>query len=71
MSLIDYRGFRLSAMCLLPVSGSKTLVYGSGDAGKTIHAGEKINGLPEMMKNVAKELNLKEHNVKQSGNNSV
>jgi hypothetical protein len=52
-------------MCLLPVSGSNTLVYGSGDAGNTIHSGEKVNGLPELMRDIAKELNIKEHKVKQ------
>ena len=52
-------------MCLLPVSGSKTLVYGSGDAGRTIHAGENVKGLPEIMRDVGRELNIKEHRVKQ------
>ena len=32
MALVDYLGFRLTAMSLLPV-GSDTLVYGTMDAG--------------------------------------
>ncbi len=35
MSLVDYRGYRLVAMSLLPVNNS-TLVYGTDDGGKTI-----------------------------------
>jgi hypothetical protein len=35
MALVDYRGFRLIAMSVLPVSG-KSLVYGSKDAGFVI-----------------------------------
>jgi len=31
---IDYRGFRLIAISLMPVDGKKTLVYGSDDGGK-------------------------------------
>lgn len=29
MALVDYNGFRLVATSLLPIQGSKTLVYGS------------------------------------------
>jgi len=36
MALVDYRGFRLTAMSLLPVDTS-TIIYGTFDAGKTIH----------------------------------
>ena len=32
MALVDYRGFRLIAMSVLPVSGN-SLIYGSKDAG--------------------------------------
>jgi hypothetical protein len=58
-------------MCLLPVSGSKTLVYGSGDAGNTIHAGEKVEGLSKIMKDIAQELNIKEHRVQQGGDGTI
>jgi hypothetical protein len=36
MALVDYRGFRLTAMSLLPVDTS-TIIYGTFDAGRTIH----------------------------------
>lgn len=36
-SRIDYRGFRLMASSVLPINET-TLVYGSRDAGLTIHA---------------------------------
>ena len=35
LCVIDYRGYRLLASSQLPISG-KTLVYGSGNAGKTV-----------------------------------
>lgn len=58
MCLVDYRGFRLVAMSLLPISKS-TLIYGSDDAGKTVH-----NDDPEfsnLMKEAASIINLKGH----------
>lgn len=33
MALIDYRGFRVVAMTLLPVKGADTLIYGSDNGG--------------------------------------
>lgn len=38
MALVDFRGFRLTAMSLLPI-GENTLALGSNDASKTIHPG--------------------------------
>ena len=32
MTLVDYRGFRLVAICILPVN-QKTLIYGTNNAG--------------------------------------
>ena len=58
MALIDYRGFRLIAMSILPISKS-TIRYGSADAGKTIHkANKEIN---TKMQEAAEILNLKGH----------
>jgi Clustered mitochondria len=37
MSLVDYLGFRVIAMSLLPIS-KDSLVYGTGDAARTIHS---------------------------------
>jgi len=47
-TLVDYRGFRLLAESVLPVS-PRTICYGSYDAGKTVHAdfsafNKKFNG---------------------------
>jgi hypothetical protein len=50
-----YRGFCLSAITLLPI-GSQTLLYGSSDAGKTIHTkDEQLNAL---MAQLGAKLNL-------------
>ena len=64
MSLIDYKGFRLIAVSLLPLSKG-SLVYGSNDAGETIH-----RDVPELNRNIdsaAKKLNLKPHRCGKKG----
>lgn len=75
MALVDYRGFRLIAMSILPV-GEETIIYGSwygvvyinivrnliilrSDAGRNIHAND--DEFNELMKVAAKKLNLKPH----------
>lgn len=75
MALVDYRGFRLIAMSILPV-GEETIIYGSwyvgvklttshiiniqrSDAGRNIHANDEE--FNELMKVAAKKLNLKPH----------
>lgn len=73
MCLIDYRGYRLVAMSLLPVS-KETIIYGkflsnsvtdhcqgSSDAGKTVHNDDKE--FEELMATAAKRLNLAPHLV--------
>eukprot|EP01090_Pellita_catalonica_P018797 TRINITY_DN6182_c0_g1_i1.p1 TRINITY_DN6182_c0_g1~~TRINITY_DN6182_c0_g1_i1.p1 ORF type:complete len:798 (+),score=103.87 TRINITY_DN6182_c0_g1_i1:52-2394(+) len=58
LALIDYRGFRLVATSVLPIS-KKTIVYGSCDGGVDVHTDvEEMNNL---MKKIAKILNLKGH----------
>lgn len=57
-ALIDYRGFRLLAMSILPIKKS-TIVYGSNDYGHTIHAENKK--LCAKMRLAAKKLNIKPH----------
>ena len=60
MALVDYLGYRLIALSVLPIS-NETIVYGSADAGKTIH-----NSSPEfskIMQKAAVRLNLKTHIV--------
>lgn len=43
--LIDFKGYRLVASTLLPIDGSKTLVYGSSNAGKLF-----VNDSPALYK---------------------
>ncbi|KAF2073114.1 hypothetical protein CYY_005583 [Polysphondylium violaceum] len=60
MALIDYRGYRLVAMSLLPIN-SDTIVYGSSDGGISVHnTNLEFN---QKMKESAKILNLKGHLV--------
>ena len=37
MTLVDYRGFRLIAISLLPLEPARSLIYGTSDAGVTVH----------------------------------
>jgi hypothetical protein len=44
--IIDYRGFRVVAMSLLPINSEKTIIYGSPNAGRTVFASdERFNRL--------------------------
>lgn len=58
MSIIDYRGFRLIAMSILPITRT-SIKYGSADGGKTVHT--KLKSLNAKMKQVGESLNLKGH----------
>ncbi len=58
MALIDYKGFRLIAVSMLPLK-SGSLIYGSEDAGVTVHA--KDRKLNELIEVASKRLNLKPH----------
>lgn len=60
MALIDYKGFRLQAISLLPINKS-TLAYGSSDGARTVHTSDA--GLNECMKQAGVLLNLKPHRV--------
>ena len=55
MCIIDYHGYRLVAMSILPL---KELLYGSADAGDHIKADPEVH---ELMGEVCKKLNLAEH----------
>lgn len=60
MAVVDYRGLRLIATSVLPISSS-TLVYGSADGGRTV-----VNSDPEaarLMDELGERLNLKAHVV--------
>lgn len=60
MALVDYRGFRLIAMSILPIDRA-SIVYGSADAGTHVHASnERVN---RRMLSAARALNLKPHMV--------
>jgi hypothetical protein len=56
---LDYRGFRLVAMPLLPLH---RLVYGSNDLGRTVHADTRA--FNDFMKNCATKLHLAGHYVR-------
>ncbi|PRP89382.1 hypothetical protein PROFUN_01245 [Planoprotostelium fungivorum] len=60
MALIDFKGFRLVAVSLLPIS-SKTICYGSADGGNTVHAEHPL--FCERMKQAGKFMNLQPHLV--------
>eukprot|EP01127_Copromyxa_protea_P017015 TRINITY_DN5149_c0_g4_i2.p1 TRINITY_DN5149_c0_g4~~TRINITY_DN5149_c0_g4_i2.p1 ORF type:complete len:1162 (-),score=193.15 TRINITY_DN5149_c0_g4_i2:138-3623(-) len=59
MALIDYRGYRLVAMSLLPVSGKDTLVYGSDNGGDNVY--NLRDDVAECMRQTAEKLNIKGH----------
>ncbi|KNC56085.1 aminotransferase [Thecamonas trahens ATCC 50062] len=60
MAVVDYKGFRLSAMSLLPISDS-SLVYGSDDGGQSVH--DDVDALHAPLNNLASRLNLAPHVV--------
>jgi len=56
MALISYRGYRLIATPKLPLS-SISLIYGSNDAGKTVHSSDvRLN---DLMKQAAGHIKIK------------
>lgn len=59
-ALIDYRGYRLMALSLLPIDRS-TLIYGSDDAGRTVVNKTKL--FSAKMEQLASKLNLMGHMV--------
>lgn len=60
LSLWINRGYRLLAMSVVPIGGN-TLIYGSSDAGLTVHAdNDQFN---EVMRRAANYLGLKAHLV--------
>lgn len=58
MCLVDYLGFRLQALSLLPIHGG-TLVYGTADGGRTMHNTD--GRLSQQMMVAGAKLNLKPH----------
>lgn len=65
----DFGGFRLVAACLLPLAGGQTLLYGSADQARTVHAdAPELNSL---MLRAARALNLKPHRVGRRGERTL
>ncbi|GAM24318.1 hypothetical protein SAMD00019534_074930 [Acytostelium subglobosum LB1] len=64
MALVDYRGFRVIAMSILPVE-KDTICYGSNDYGMTIHNSDKV--LSDRVMDVARQLNIKSHHCGEAG----
>jgi len=64
MALVDYRGFRLIAMSILPVDKT-TIVYGTSDYGNTIH--NKVPKLCSLVAQTAAELNIAPHRCGNAG----
>ncbi len=60
MSLVDFRGYRVLAMSVLPICAS-TLRYGSSDGGKQVHDDDQEMG--RAIKQLADILGLKRHRV--------
>ena len=58
MSLLDFQGFRLIALSVLPIDPLVTIRYGSNDAGKTVYCEEPFGTLMSLASQV---LNLKSH----------
>ncbi len=64
MALIDYKGFRMTAQAVLPLSPG-SIIYGSADAGVTVtNSDPKFN---KVMEQAAKKLNIRGHIVGSSG----
>ncbi len=59
-ALVDFQGFRLIAMPLLPLRGH-TPIYGSNDGGASVHASNPV--FNAMMERAAKMLHIAPHRV--------
>ncbi|KAL6071144.1 hypothetical protein QOT17_006386 [Balamuthia mandrillaris] len=77
MTVLDYFGFRLICLSLLPVS-DETLVYGSADGGINIIGGRDPNGrvrgdgvVCTKIEELARKLNLKPHSCGQGGSRAI
>eukprot|EP01087_Luapelamoeba_hula_P016079 TRINITY_DN4910_c0_g1_i3.p1 TRINITY_DN4910_c0_g1~~TRINITY_DN4910_c0_g1_i3.p1 ORF type:complete len:1148 (-),score=105.56 TRINITY_DN4910_c0_g1_i3:29-3472(-) len=61
MTIVDYRGFRLTAVSVLPIS-KKTICYGSHDGGRTVYA--TYPAFNQRLEAIFQRLNLKPHLVR-------
>ncbi len=60
VGVIDYKGFRIIAISLLPIKGS-TLIYGSNDGGRTFNSSDPV--VNNDMNELGASLNLQAHTV--------
>jgi small GTP-binding protein len=61
-TIVDFKGYRIVALPLLPIEGERTLVYGSCDAGKHMICSSEEVALE--LERAAKILHLAKHKVK-------
>ncbi len=66
MCVVDYLGYRIQALSLLPIN-SGTIKYGSNDAAQTIHTDSKMI---ELLKISCQKMNLKPHTVLERSSNT-
>lgn len=59
-ALVDYKGFRVLAISILPINDD-SIIYGSSDAGRTVHS--RSPDFNEKIDTAARILNLKPHFV--------
>ena len=59
MALVDYKGFRLIAMSILPLKGSRTIKYGSNNAGNELIVHDDDEKLSSSISEASKRLMLK------------
>lgn len=62
--LVDFMGFRLFACSLLPISGVKSLVYGSCDGAVTVRDGKYDTQTQNVANSISKGLYLDDHPIK-------
>ncbi len=60
VGVIDYKGFRIIAISLLPIKGS-TLIYGSNDGGRTFNSSDPV--VNKDMEELGAALNLQAHRM--------
>jgi hypothetical protein len=68
-TIIDYGGFRLQAMQLLPIDGS-TLIIGTGDGCETVPHADDVEACAHF-KTMAGKMGLAEHEIKVKGGENV
>jgi hypothetical protein len=64
MAVIDYKGYRITAMAQLPVDGDRTLIYGCSNAGENCDVLNKIPAWSQFIRDASiNGLNLAPHYV--------